>query len=489
MAEKKGRLGDFMMNFAAPALAAVGATYGPRYAAASAIGMHAVNNIQENKRRRTIGKELVRLADIEADADLKDRKQMHARLQEAATKVAPSETGFADVEAGSYFGVDHPLSTAGVKEEKTEKFLRKMPEPVRDMAYAEAGALAESGDIESAKDILKNRRAVQGEVLDRYMNRLYDIEDQEVQLKAQNRRDNHALRLQDVRLKAAAEQTAANQKALAEQHRLDRVHDDKRYAAELKYNTNRDAARAAREERELMYKDMTVLHDHMSDLETALIRDGVTPEDEQWEATIGPVRAQYHAARAAYLGADYTFGGADDPTVAMPPSSPEDQATALFIEQMGRPPNVEDDTEVRLYNAYLRKVNGTSPSADVPVAGTPPVSTDPGEPVPQPAPVVDPTQPPARLNDIVGPQLPDEVQQGLGTLDAIMSEVGDINEIYALMSNQGYSSEDVLALMQVRRSLQGAAPPRPTPGQRLTELFGGGDGDWSAPASARHRRR
>jgi hypothetical protein len=155
MANGKMKLGDFLTDIAAPAAAVIASTYGPRYAGAAAIGMRAVEGLQENKRRQNLGREVAKLADQRAEEDLRARRETHNKAKNVATALTGDEAAAASML--QTFGIQNPIGSGAVKSQRTDEFLKKMPEPVRDEAYSMVGSVAEAGDPEAAISMLRDQ--------------------------------------------------------------------------------------------------------------------------------------------------------------------------------------------------------------------------------------------------------------------------------------------------------------------------------------------
>lgn len=435
---KGGGFGNFMMNIGAPAAATIAAGMGPRYAASAAIGMSAVNNLQENKRRQKLGREVARLADVRADAALEAEKKAWNKKKEIMTAVMPEELSFDDNTAMEYFGQANPQGENALKAKKTSEFIEKAPEPVRDEAFELFGAIAEGGDPEGAIAMMRDddqfRQQLAMKSMD-YIERQAAAEAERKVDKANRRADsaiNRSTRLAEANYRS--ERDATEDEFAQAGLDLKRAQGDRAYALDKQ----RLDQFLPGKELEFQGRQLNDLRDAITTLETGLRSEMAT--EEEIAAATAPYRAEYNSILAerhgaqSYYDADgnlVSIGGGGAPT----------------------PPAGVGDTD-----------SGTPVGAVLPPEPTPPT---PAQPTPAPSP--EPAAP--------SPSAPMDHTAAIEELRAVRLKDEAISNDLEQMKSANISAEAILDMLEekygpgafedyTRRNTEGL-------GIRLKERLGG----------------
>lgn len=275
------------MSIAAP-LAAAGATAygGQRGAMAAQIGLGAYNDYQDQKRRQQLGMRLAEIADKQADEELRIQNDAYnaAKPKVDEFKVVDEEAMAADDQMEAKVWDDGPpesvkrkttdakMDRRASQQVRLNEFLASTPEPVRNSAYDEIGALAASGETDMAMRMLMDRKSFMENVRLRELdysreNARRQVEDarREYEFDVRDERERDAMRLQREAQMAASERYARADSRAEEEIELRR----KQILADAEY---RKEALRQREQAEIRALEVEKLKNQYA----------VNPDEKHW---------------------------------------------------------------------------------------------------------------------------------------------------------------------------------------------------------------
>lgn len=456
----KMNFGDVFTNFIAPAGAVVASTYGPRYAAGAAVGMRAIESLQENKRRRELGKKIVRMSDLKAEEDLKIRKDMWNQVKTEATRMGVEDSILAGAPGAEQTTFDETgmpvVDFAGqadkLKQTKNEEFLKKMPEPERNALYDFAGAIApEAPDV--ALEMLSKRDMAQDALAKMRMDQVWRSAEAEQDRKLEQVQQAAKFTFEADKLALDQQQHEELMKVRAkefdEQMKLQR--------AELRSNIERNEAYIGSQESQNQWNAVNKLYDQITDQYYRVITLGGNPEEDPLYQNL---TSRANAINASLTGSegvlDLNAPPADQTVGATDSGAASGQAGGLLA-----PDPMRARADAALASGVGARTNQppANVSPDARLADVRPV---------QPRPDASTTGGAAAAEQAVA-----ELPESYSDLEMAiqMNNEGKGNYVDIMMSmDKGYTPEIIQLLLQRRREMGGDQAQ-----QRMSEfMFGGG---------------
>ena len=448
----KARLGDFLTNIVAPGAAVIASTYGPRYAAAAGIGMNAVSNIQENKRRAALGQQVASLADQRSQEDIRSRKKMYEDAKTKATALTGDEAASAAVLQA--MGIQNPVSSGEVHKTRLNEFMGKFSEPTVNETYKLIGSIAEQ-DPNAAISMLRDEDNFRRSVAEREADRMF---------KDEQRRQNAA----DRRMEMRVSQYAADQARKQAQENADRLYDLRKTEAEANASYRQDSLALEKDKNERYYEvlggrvtreSIAAADKEVNDYIDIITKEGLF-DDQDAQAQLRMLKMNAARARGAEIFRDEDgriYSVVTGLPIDLGSQQPSPGASGAATSP-GGPSGPVGPTGYPVAPMQLR-AQEVFASAD---AG----QQRPAQPAPQPAAGGGP-----RVNDILAAQ---QQIDGDAMQDLEHALVVGGDNWQTVMANRGYSAEEIQRLIKARNLMmeQRSAEQAALANQRTSDIQG-----------------